>query len=112
MREIKAWVHDGSLYMWPHYLWDVDVEKYIADWRESVFQQAKEKNADHFIYATKTYDEDGNLIEIDLYAEALDDDEFYKRTDAEYKSKREKNQFVSFEVFHKGTAYGVKGERP
>lgn len=104
MKEIKLWVHDDRIYQEPHYIWDNNVSQVIREWKESVLPIAKEKNAAHFVYATKIYKDD-ELLEVNLYSVALDDAEFIKRTDATYLNEKEKGNVVWFGAWHKGTSY-------
>lgn len=105
MKEVKLWIHDGRLYQTPYYVWNSEVEQVIKEWKESVFPIAKEKNLAHFVYATKTYGDDNQLLEVDLYAVPLDDIEFSKRTEEMYLNKKKNGHLIWFGVWHKGTSY-------
>ena len=96
---IKAYIHDGSIYMEPHFLTESEIKGYMAGWKEAVFPEAKRIAADHFIYATQTY-EDDKLVRIDLYQVPLDDQEFNKRT-----ANLLKQEDAIIKAWHKGTAY-------
>lgn len=107
MREIKVWIHDDCIYQEPHYIMIdkySDIQKYITEWKEVLYPVAKEKNADHFLYAT-IISKDSIVQEINIYDVALDDEEFYKRTDNVYLYEKEKGNSVSFYAWHKGTSY-------
>ena len=101
MRNVKVWINDGSLYQIPHYVRADKINQYIAEWGHVLFQKCKEINADHYVYAVKTLDDDDAMVkEVDIYMTPLDDDDFYKRTEALQKQKK-----VIVYAWHKGTAY-------
>lgn len=100
MREIKVWINDVSLFQYPHHILKTDIEKYISEWRQVLFQKCKEANADYFIYAVKTINDNGDVDELNIYMTPLNDEEFYKRTEALQKQKD-----VVIYAWHKGTAY-------
>lgn len=105
MREVKCYIHAERLIQYPLYMFDSDVEKYIKDWKERVFRHAQEQDADHFIYATKLYDMNNVLLEIDLYAQPLSEDAFCLRTDAVCQNEAAKGRSVWIGAWHKGTNY-------
>lgn len=96
---IKAYIHDGSIYMEPHFLAESEIKEYMAGWQKAVFPEAKRIGADHFIYATQTYWRD-ELVRIDLYQVPLDDREFNKRV-----SNLLEKEDAIIKAWHKGTAY-------
>lgn len=102
MREVRLWVNDGSLYQTPWHIPEDMVLQYIREWGHSVFPECKKANADHYVYAVQTFDDENDLLvkEVDVYMLPLNDEEFYKRTDALKKKKK-----VLIYAFHKGTAY-------
>lgn len=106
MREIKLFVHNGQIYLEPHYILSDQVEKWIKEWRESCFEKAKEINADHFIYATKTYNAVHDYLkQVDLYAIPLSNDEFEKRIKLNDEKAMKQCENIWYGVWHKGTAY-------
>lgn len=88
----------------PHYILKCDIDTIIQKWKDSVWNEAKSKNAHHFIYLTKTY-MGFELIEINLYSVALNDHEFYKRTDAAWNQEESKGNTIWFGAWHKGINY-------
>ena len=106
MREIEVTYHDGSLVVYPRHIFENQVDEYINAWKNNdLLKKAKEENADHFIYLTKTYDDEGNIIELDFYCFGLNNDEFHKRVDSNNKYKAEQGYHVYYGVWHKGTNY-------
>lgn len=105
MKEVTVFIHDGSLYQERHHIWDIDVDTYIAEWGEVLFQKAKKANMDHYIYCTKIYDKNNNLFELNIYMQPLDNVEFYKRTNLVYEAEMARGNSVWFGVWHKGTNY-------
>ena len=67
MREIKVWINDDRIYQTPHWIYDTNVERYIEEWKDILFPECKQANADHYIYCTKEYDENDILQEINIY---------------------------------------------
>jgi len=57
-----------------------DYQKILAEWRAEALKQLGETGADHVIYGSRSYDEEGSLKEMHMYMLPLDDSEFYKRT--------------------------------
>lgn len=100
MREIKCWINDGAIYQYPHYIMEDKVEQYIGEWRMALFQKCKEANADHYVYAVKTVDDDCRTQEVDIYMLPLNDEDFFERT---ISLQKEKNVIIY--AWHKGTAY-------
>lgn len=96
---VRVFLHNGNIYLNPRHILESQVEQYIKDWKESIFQEAKRIAADHFIYATKTY-ADNVLDRLDLYQVALDDEDFTRRTDALLATG---DHMIL--AWHKGTAY-------
>lgn len=105
MRDIKVWIHDGRIYQTPRYVLENQVDDYIKAWKNELFEEAKRFNMDHYVYCTKTYNVENELIEIDLYQQCLTDEQFRNRTDEVSKDAAEQGNFVYFGVWHKGTAY-------
>ena len=101
MREIKVWINDDSVYQYPHHIQEDKLQQYISEWQQALFQKCKEANADHYVYAVATMDnEEPRVAELDIYMLPLNDEEFRKRTDALQKEKP-----VIIYAWHKGTAY-------
>lgn len=106
MTDIPIYVHDGSVYLEPRYVLKNEVEKEIQAWKDAIFEKAKEVNADHFIYATKTYNAIHDYLKrVDLYYVPLKDEEFHKRIDNSNTKAIKECEFVWYGVWHKGTAY-------
>ena len=106
MTDIPIYVHDGSLYLEPRYVLRTDVDKEIQAWKDVIFEKAKGINADHFIYATKTYNAVHDYLKkVDLYAVALSDDEFQKRINNSNAIAMKQCESIWFGVWHKGTNY-------
>lgn len=83
---IKYFLHDGGMYIVPHYTNASDLAAMLNLAREAAHRDMEEIGADHAIYGVKRYDpETGLLSEADIYAPAvlLDETEFIKRTDAQ-----------------------------
>lgn len=100
--EVKVFINDGRLFQIPHYIRKSKVEKYIQEWKEVLLPQAKEENADHFVYCTKSYKADGvTLSEVNIYMEPLSDADFVERTDLVL--KEHPNTYIG--AWHKGTSY-------
>lgn len=86
---VKYFVHDGSVYVIPHDALLQEIPGMINECREAAVEAMKQTGAAHAVYAVKKYaPETRALAEVDFYMPAvlLDDDEFYKRTDAESKA--------------------------
>lgn len=104
-REVKLWIHDGRLYMTPHWITEKGIPDGIKYWGDSVKEFAKEKNKKHCVYATKEVDKTGHTVEVNYYAVCLDDDDFFKRTDAVYEDAKSRGNNIMIYAFHKGTNY-------
>ena len=102
MKEIKVWINNGETYQFPHYIQSDKMFQYIAEWKQTLFQKCKEANADHYVYAIVTLDDDNGILpkELDIYMMPLNNDDFHKRME---KIQREKKVMVY--AWHKGTAY-------
>lgn len=106
MTEIPIYIHDGSFYLIPKYVLKNDVEKEIQAWKSGLLEKAKEINADHFIYATKTYNAVHDYLKrVDLYTVALSDDEFQKRINNSNTIAMIQCESVWYGVWHKGSSY-------
>ena len=58
-----------------------EIQKVMSDFRLAAYNYMKENNFRHAIYATKEYDEDGKLYQLNLYqGYGFDDKTFYNRT--------------------------------
>ena len=82
---IKVWYHDGATYLTPHFATPKELSELFSEAGHAALTAMKEAGAAHAIYGTRSYDrETGALLEADVYAPAvlLDEEEFYKRTDA------------------------------
>lgn len=85
---ITYYVHNGSVYIFPHYATVKELTAMINELREADVEAMNKDGAAHAVYGVKKYDpETGKLSRVDLYAPAvlLDDADFYSRTDAEAK---------------------------
>ena len=85
---IKYFLHDGRTFICPHYAGSSDLHQMLDFAREAGVDAMNKAGTQHAIYGVKKYDrESGLLIEADIYCPAvlLDDDEFYRRTEAEYR---------------------------
>lgn len=105
MREIKTFNHTEGLYLTTHYTMENEVQNVINEWKSQVYEDCIKNCAKHYVYCTKEYDKDNVLIEINLYATPLDDDEFYKRTKTTEQLAAIKGNTIQFGVWHKGTSY-------
>lgn len=104
--DIVVYIHDGKLYQEPHYILKSQGEDWIKEWKTSCFEKAKEINADHFVYATKTYNAIHDYLKrVDLYAVPLSNDEFEKRIKLNNEIAMKQCESVWYGVWHKGTAY-------
>ena len=97
---VKAFVHDGSMYLNTHWVRNSEVESYIREWKEGHFEKAQEIGADHFIYMTKSYDENGVFDQLDLYCVPLTDQQFNERVNNLLAIK---DAYIG--AWHKGTNY-------
>lgn len=82
---IKVWIHDGATYLTPSYYTPRELSELFSQAGHAARNAMKEAGAAHAIYGTRSYDrETGALQEADVYAPAvlLDEEEFFKRTDA------------------------------
>jgi hypothetical protein len=52
----------------------------LPEWRAEALKQLAETGADHVIYGSRIYNEDGTVKEMNMYMIPLDDAEFYRRT--------------------------------
>lgn len=80
---IKYFVHDGSLFIVPHYIDAGGLADIFARVRAQAVQDMEQARVKHAVYGVKHYDpESGALVEADIYAPAvlLDDAEFHRRT--------------------------------
>ncbi len=85
---IQYFLHDGGQYVVPHYAGETDLHTMIDLCRNAAVEEMKEARAAHAVYAEKRYHQGTHLLrEVDLYCPAvlLDDAEFQRRTDDEYK---------------------------
>lgn len=85
---IRYFYHDGGTYIVPHYAGATELHQMIELARQAAVEAMNAASAAHAVYAVKHYDrETGAMAEADIYCPAvvLDDDEFYKRTEAEAK---------------------------
>ena len=57
-----------------------DYLKVLAEWRLEARRQLDETGADHVIYGSRSYNDDGTLKEMHMYMLPLSDIEFTKRT--------------------------------
>lgn len=105
MSYVKLWIHGGNIYMEPHWISEEDVIPGIKEWGESVLPYAKEKDKRHCIYATRETNPDGHTVEVNYYHISLDDEEFFKRTDAVVNDVRKRGNDIIVYAFHKGTSY-------
>ena len=105
MKKVTTFIHDGNVRLEPLYVWDTNVDAYIAEWKEILFPEAKKANKDHYIYCLKLYDKDNNLIQLVIHMQPLDEIEFDKKVNAAYKVKKDVGLDIWFGCWHKGTDY-------
>ena len=105
MKEIKVFVHDGRLMQEPYHIWDTNVDAYIAEWKQILFPLAQKADMDHYVYCTKIYDKDDNLIELNIYMQPLNENEFMKRTNFACEAEKKNGNSIWFGCWHKGTSY-------
>lgn len=106
MDQIKVFKNEGLYlngmqFIIPYYIQSKDAKNHIAAWKQSVLAEAKNRNADHFVYCVINYTKDDQIRDIHLYAQALNDSDFYDRTDAVYKA--DPNAYIG--AWHRGTTY-------
>lgn len=84
---IKYYVHGPSPYIVPQYRNIRDFIRELMDYAREASVAREEARAAHAVYAVKVYGQDGDLDHVDVYEPPvlLDDLEFERRTDAEYK---------------------------
>lgn len=59
-----------------------DIQQILSDYRLASYNYMKENNFEHSVYATKEYNDDGKLIQLNLYqGYGFDNETFYKRMD-------------------------------
>ena len=59
-----------------------EIQRILGDYRLAAYNYMKENNFKHAVYATKEYNDDGRLIQLNLYqGYGFDDKEFYERTE-------------------------------
>lgn len=78
---IKYFVHDGSVYLVPHYTNAPGLAAMLDEARQTAFKDMTKSRAVHAIYGPKT----GDVVKADIYAPAvlLNEAEFTRRTDAQ-----------------------------
>ena len=80
---IKYFIHDGSMFIVPHYIDAGGLADMFARIRAQAVRDIELFNVDHAVYGVKHYDpESGALVEADIYTPAvlLGDVEFDRRT--------------------------------
>ncbi len=83
---IKYFVHDGSVYLVPHYTNDPGLAAMLDEARQTASKDMTKSCAVHAIYGVKHYDpKTGDVVKADIYAPAvlLNEAEFTRRTDAQ-----------------------------
>ena len=83
---IKYFIHDGSVYLDPHYTNDPGLAAMLDDARQIASKDMAKSGAVHAIYGVKHYDpKTGDVAKADIYVPAvlLDEAEFTRRTDAQ-----------------------------
>lgn len=85
MKEIKYFVHDNSIYTYPHYAPLANICSMLRELEQVARQSVAASGAAHAVYAVKKYDADGEISAVDFYCPpvCLVDKDFYERTDAE-----------------------------
>ena len=85
---IKYYVHGPSVYVVPHYRNSRDFIRELMEFARQAREAREAARAAHAVYAVKVYGEDGKLDHVDVYDPPvlLDDQEFEKRTAAEYET--------------------------
>lgn len=59
-----------------------DIQELLSKYRLAAYNYMVENNVDHAVYATKEYNDDGRLTQLNLYqGYGFNDEEFYNRTD-------------------------------
>ena len=85
---IEYTIHEQSPYIQPHYSDDQGtIENFLNLARSAAIDALESSKAKHAIYGVKFYDEHFLLCKADIYCPAilLDDNEFAKRTDAQFR---------------------------
>lgn len=85
---IRYFFRDGSAHAAPHYAGARDLHRMIEQARRAAAEEMARAGTSHAVYAVKRYDPETDAVEeavIYCPAVALDDDEFYKRTEEEAK---------------------------
>lgn len=87
MKQIMYFVHGESIYTFPHYMTLAQLPSELSALEKLAREAMYKAGASHAVYAVKKYTEDGEVNRVDFYNPpvCLDDEEFYKRTDAEVK---------------------------
>ncbi len=85
VKEVKYFVRGNSPYIAPHYMALSELPAELREGEKLAHEAMREAGTAHAVYAVKKYAEDGAIEQVDFYNPpvCLDDDEFYKRTDAE-----------------------------
>jgi len=87
MKEIKYFIHTDSPYIVPRYMMLESLPEALRNMEKLAHDAMRKAGTAHAVYAVKKYSEDGGIERVDFYNPpvCLDDEEFYKRTDAEAK---------------------------
>lgn len=87
MSELKYFVIGDSVYIEPHYTLLKELPRMLSEAGAAASQMMRETGSQHCIYAVKRYDATGAIEQVDFYspAVALNDADFYERTEAEMK---------------------------
>lgn len=87
MSELKYFVVGDSAYIEPHYTLLKELPRMLSEAGAAAAKRMRETGTQHCVYAVKRYDDAGKIEQVDFYvpAVALDDADFYARTEAEMK---------------------------
>lgn len=75
------------VYVQPHYAMLSELSSMLSEFGSAASQRMREVGTQHCVYAVKRYNAAGEIEQLDFYspAVALDDADFYERTEAEMK---------------------------
>jgi hypothetical protein len=87
VKQIMYFVHDTSRYTVPHYMALSQLPAELREMEKLARESMDKAGTAHAVYAVKKYTADDEIEEVDFYIPpvCLDDEDFYKRTDAEVK---------------------------
>ena len=76
---IRWFKHNESIYPEVGQMPLNDLERVLKEFGSEARKVLKETGADHVVYATKEYDEEDEVKEVNFYMIPLDDAEFHRR---------------------------------